>query len=148
MNAATKVVLTAELSGKALDWAAAAAHGQQVEVLRVPLANSDGHALLLGMNKCITPRGTNWDNWSPTYLPDQAWQLLEAHIKRAGEACEPVQGWDDNPGDRKFFAINRLNQSATASCLRVAVCRAVVLAVLGDAVEVPAVLVDEVPPCL
>lgn len=146
MNATHKLVHVTNLDGMALDWAAATAHGQAVEIVHIPVCEGVTRRFL-GMNERKVLGGRKWDKWSPINLPGQALELLEAHVLRAGDACEPPGGgWDDEPATQKFYAITRSHHVGKGHSLRVAICRAVVLGVLGEAVEVPVALLDEAKP--
>jgi hypothetical protein len=127
----TIVVETCNLEGPALDWAVATVQGARVQIVdgrRVHHVDSHGHVE---------------GRYQPSMSWNQAGELVDAHIKRMGDCCEPVNGWDAIPEGKQCFAMAHNNEFATGATKRIAVCRAVVLAKLGTSVEVPAVLVSQ-----
>lgn len=135
MSNETTVVETHRLTGLALEWAAGKAHsatvGRSIGYLHpsagVPVVGYEG-------GECFLP-------WSPLTDGSQTWELVEAHIKRLGDACEPVIGWDMHPDGKQYFAAGHNGDIRTGATKPIAVCRTVVQVFLGDVVEVPTVLV-------
>lgn len=132
----TAVVETTNLEGLALDWAVAKAVGISL----------DPEPRVFKGAPCVmhaTYRALPYKPFWPTSDWNQAGELVDAHIKRMGDCGEPIAGWDAVPEGKQYFAIAHNGELATGATKRIAVCRAVVLAKLGDAVEVPAELVAQ-----
>lgn len=146
-QAKTAAIETANLEGQALDWAVAiAVYGKVYVYPDGGLCPPEG---TISLNE---DNGTLWtnigdfhhgDQWQPSADWHQAGELAETHIKRMGDCCEPVNGWDAIPEGKQCFAMAHNNEFATGPTKRIAVCRAVVLSKLGTSVEVPAVLVSQ-----
>lgn len=140
----TAVVETSTLLGLALNWAAGTAHGLTLELAYVAVPDTEAPRIAFVCS--VEPNNQNGitkSQWSPSSNWFDTGVLVDAHIKRMGDCGEPVGGWDDLPLERRCFATTHSGDTATGPTKRVAVCRAVVLAKLGDAVEVPAVLVSQ-----
>lgn len=140
MSNAMTVVETSTLMPPALDWATAKACDKQVVVelggtYGVPNSRWYVSQVLPSVYGAV---------WSPTTDPMQAWELVETHIKRLGDANPGVAAvsFDAEPTPLQYFATTHDNGHAIGPTKRIAVCRAVVLAKLGAVVEVPSVLVS------
>lgn len=135
----TAVIETCKLEGLALDWAVAKALGWK---------DYPEDSIEHGANWYTDPERAPYcvriakTGWKPSTDWRQAGVLVDDHIKRMGDCAEPVNGWDAIPEGKQYFAMAHNNEFATGATKRIAVCRAVVLAKLGDAVEVPAVLLE------
>jgi len=139
----TVVIETAKLEGLALEWAVGKARspapGYKLAYLRPAFIDENNRPSVVYMSMAdgiATP-------WQPLSDGNQAWELVDAHIKRLGDCAAPVNGWDAIPEGKQYFAMNHDSDMAFGSTKRIAVCRAVVLAKLGTSVEVPAVLVSQ-----
>ena len=130
------------LTGAALDWSVALAddwrsiQGEPMMVTKndITLAvSSSGLHWELDEDACYSP-STNWDQCGP--LRDKYRVSLEESVydKRVVAQC-----WDDGEGNIVIGFPSVLGTDA-----RVAICRAVVIANLGDTVDIPVVLLGEI----
>ena len=134
----TAVVETTNLEGLALDWAV----GKALGWVDYPKDSQEqGAWWYTAPAKAPFSARIYKADWKPSTDWRQAGDLVDAHIKRMGDCGEPIAGWDAVPEGKQYFAIAHNGELATGATKRIAVCRAVVLAKLGDAVEVPAELV-------
>lgn len=138
----TVVIETLRLEGLALDWAVGKAHGPALgykfSYVQPPVINEMAQPVIAHISVAdglFTP-------WQPCSDGDQAWELVDAHIKRLGDCAEPIAGWAALSEGKQCYAMNHDGDMAFGSTKRIAVCRAVVLAKLGTSVEVPADLVS------
>lgn len=130
MSAAMMVVNTADLKGPALDWAAAKAFGQQVEIFTLKFPTGNTHCL--GMKPRAVEEGVEWKIWSPQTHRSQAWKLFGAYIQQISADSNGAS--ITTTGGKTFTDEN----------IFTTVCRSFVSHTLGDSVEVPAELLDEV----
>lgn len=136
-TAQTVVLETRNLEGLALDWAV----GKALWVDYPEDSIEQGAYWYLEPERApYCPRIAKID-WVPTTNWRQAGQLVDDHIKRMGDCAEPIAGWAALSEGKQCYAMNQAGDMAFGPSKRIAVCRAVVLAKLGDAVEVPADLV-------
>ncbi|MCS7527081.1 DUF2591 domain-containing protein [Pseudomonas aeruginosa] len=140
-------VRAADLSGAALNWAVAVAKQGKVFVYpdggfyppegSVSLNEDD---LSLWVNN---GRGDHIDEWSPTTDWSQGGPLVDEHILSLRLAVEPKAGWDA-VGGKKYSATAIGQDGFERMCFGetrlIAACRAVVEALLGTFVSVPAEL--------
>lgn len=141
-------VRTADLSGAALHWAVAVAKHGKVFIYpdggfyppegSVSLNEDD---LSLWVNDGL---GNHTDEWSPSTDWNQGGPLVDEHILSLRLAVEPKAGWNA-VGGKKYSAtaidLDGFERMSFGETRLVAACRAVVEALLGTFVKVPAALV-------
>lgn len=134
-------VPVSSLTGAALDWSVALATGYEVRIntgkgVCRPFIEHYEEEPLPGADDGLMPYSpsTNWRQCGP--LRDKYRVSLEESVydKRVIAQC-----WDDGEGN---VVIGYPSVLGTDS--RVAICRAVVIANLGDTVDVPAILLGEI----
>lgn len=141
-------VRASDLEGVALDWAVA--NAKTGKVLVFP---EGGHFPPEGSVSLNDDDFTLWLNdgegdsewWSPSTLWSQCGPLLDEHILSLRVAVEPKAGWEA-VGGVKYSATAKdrdgCEKMAFGDTRMVATCRAVVEAVLGPLVSVPAELLN------
>lgn len=129
MSGALMALNTADLKGMALDWAAAKAFDQTVEI--VEIKHTFGTTRFLGMHPREASDGIRWQVWSPQTHRSQAWKLYGSYIERI--AADSSGGSITTTAGKTFADEN----------IFATVCRAFVAYTLGDSVEIPAELIDE-----
>lgn len=112
------MIKTAQLKGVALDWATAKADGLSPDIL--PTEYGTGPRIFVAKGR--------YQRYWPTLDWLQAGELLEKH--RLMICPQTTGNWLWN-GDGATAPL------IIATCPRVAICRAVVAAVLGDEVDIP-----------
>lgn len=126
------LIKTSELSGAALDWAVAMAEGWEADRPCDGQIKSEYRHLLVG--KCPV-----WGNPHNYYSPSTEWAhggplLDKFHVSIDWNTCN-----DDDPDYDREPWMDTCGQRLTSygPTARIALCRAIVAAKLGDEVEVP-----------
>ncbi|MFV5926751.1 phage protein NinX family protein [Klebsiella aerogenes] len=129
-------VKTADLTGRALDWAAfcAAWPGATptIEVYPTSKVNTGLGEIDVPGGVALSYEGSyRWkDYWRPTKNWEQAGRLIDRF------------DIDINPTYPGYFACAKMGMRASGDTRLIAVCRALVLAKLGDEVDIPDELID------
>lgn len=139
-------VKTAELSGAALDWAVAEAEGVQRFVMGddwpgnsvvADAADRDRVVICNLVGRLVVSRGGWNGQWTPSTDWSQGGPLIESHfVKLEPQGAAWKAGTDLRIGGTPYV-------EATGPVALCAAMRAIVVAKLGDVVQVPAELVQE-----
>lgn len=129
-------VKTAELEGKALDWAVAIAEGWQPDRPAEGQLKKDGLIILVGTHK---PESMKRFSYSPSTSWISGGPLIEKYM--ASIILEGSNWWAGFQAiTQSMFGMGFDGEEATGPTPLIAACRAIVASKLGDTVSVPAEL--------